>query len=69
MKKLPQGLLIVVGLMLIGLTILRISQSWPNDSHLDHVSGAWIALATDLRISRIFGGTSEIMKEIISRTL
>jgi hypothetical protein len=49
MKKLPQGLLIAVGLMLIGLTILRISQSWPNDSHLDHVSGAWVTLATDLR--------------------
>src|ERR1700733_10928079 len=49
MKRLPQILVVVIGLMLVGLTILRITQSWPNDSHLDHVSGAWGALAADLR--------------------
>jgi hypothetical protein len=48
MKKLPQAMVIAVSLMLIGLTVLRVSQSWPNDSHLDHVSGAWVALATDV---------------------
>jgi acyl-CoA dehydrogenase len=30
-----------------------------------HVARAW----TDLRVSKIFGGTNEIMKELISRTL
>jgi hypothetical protein len=49
MKRLPQVLVVAVSLMLVGLTVLRIVQSWPNDSHLDHVSGAWVALATDLR--------------------
>jgi len=49
MKKLPQVLVVAVGLLLVGLTVLRITQSWPNDSHLDHVSGAWVALAADLR--------------------
>ena len=49
MKRLPQILVVAVGSLLVGLTVLRITQSWPNDSHLDHVSGAWVALATDLR--------------------
>jgi hypothetical protein len=49
MKKLPQVLVVAVGSLLVGLTVLRITQSWPNDSHLDHVSGAWVALAADLR--------------------
>jgi hypothetical protein len=49
MKRLPQVLVVAVSLLLVGLTVLRIFQSWPNDSHLDHVSGAWVALATDLR--------------------
>ena len=49
MKRLPRILLTIVGVLLLGLTVLRITQSWPNDSHLDHVSGTWIALASDLR--------------------
>ena len=49
MKRLPQVFLLAVGLLLAGLTVLRITQSWPNDSHLDHVSGAWVALASDVR--------------------
>ena len=49
MNRLPRILLGLAGLLLVGLTVLRIVQSWPNDSHLDHVSGAWVALASDLR--------------------
>ncbi len=49
MNRLLRLFLIVVGVLLGGLTVVRVFQSWPNDSHLDHVSGAWIALAGDLR--------------------
>ena len=48
MNRLPRILVAAVTLLLVGLTILRIFESWPNDSHLDHVSGAWVALASDL---------------------
>ena len=34
-----------------------------------HVAGPIARLYTDARISRIFGGTTEIMKEIIGRSL
>ena len=49
MNRLLRLFLIAVGVLLVGLTVVRVFQSWPNDAHLDHVSGAWIALATDLR--------------------
>jgi hypothetical protein len=48
MNRLPRILVAGVAVLLVGLIALRIVQSWPNDSHLDHVSGAWVALASDL---------------------
>ena len=49
MKKLPQVLVAFSGLLLVGLTAVRLLQSWKNDSHLDHVAGVWVALALDLK--------------------
>jgi len=49
MRKLPQFLLICAAVLLVGLTLVRAGQSWRNDSHLDHVAGAWTAMALDLR--------------------
>jgi len=42
---------ILVGLaaLILGLTLFRMVVSWQNLSRIDHVSGAWITLATDLR--------------------
>src|SRR5437868_6401195 len=48
MKKLPRLVLAIAGALLLVLTIARVLASWANDSHLEHVSGVWIALAVDL---------------------
>ncbi len=49
MSKLPRLALAIAGVLLLVLTALRAAQSWSNDAHLDHVSGAWVALAVDLK--------------------
>ena len=49
MKKLPQTCVAVVAILMSGLTLVRVAQSWKYDSHLDHVSGVWVALALDLQ--------------------
>lgn len=49
MSKSPRLVLAISGILLLGLTALRVAQSWSNDSHLEHVSGAWTALAVDLK--------------------
>jgi hypothetical protein len=48
MKKPPRLVLAIAGVLLLVLTIARVLASWANDSHLEHVSGVWIALAVDL---------------------
>src|SRR5581483_11699603 len=48
MNKLPRVVLSIMALALAVLTFMRLVRSWSNDSHLEHVAGAWIALAWDL---------------------
>jgi len=48
MNKVPRIVLAIAGVLLIVLTMARAVPSWSNDSHLEHVSGVWIALAVDL---------------------
>jgi len=38
----------VAGVLLLGLTILRVVECWSTDSHLEHVAGVWVAEAIDL---------------------
>ena len=49
MNRLARVAFTVVAVLLIVLTLLRVARSWTNDSHLEHVAGAWIALAVDLK--------------------
>lgn len=48
MSKLARTLFIIVAVLLLALTLARAVRSWSNDSHLEHVAGAWVALAFDL---------------------
>jgi hypothetical protein len=48
MNKVPRTVLAIAGVLLIVLTMARALPSWSNDSHLEHVSGVWVALAVDL---------------------
>jgi hypothetical protein len=49
MSKPPRLILAISSILLLGVTALRAARSWSNDSHLEHVSGAWTALAVDLK--------------------
>ncbi len=49
MLKAPRAALAIAGILLLGLTVDRAIVCWRLDSHIEHVSGAWIALANDLR--------------------
>src|SRR5581483_10806306 len=49
MSKLPRVILTIISVLITGLTLLRALRCWSNDSHLEHVAGAWIALAVDVR--------------------
>src|SRR5947209_7002745 len=49
MHRFPRAVFVIVAALLAVLTGLRVVRSWSNDSHLEHVAGAWIALAVDLR--------------------
>ncbi|HET7440406.1 MAG TPA: hypothetical protein VFJ47_03825 [Terriglobales bacterium] len=46
--RLPRYLLMVVAVLLLTLTVARIARSWANDSHIEHVSAVWVAMALDL---------------------
>ena len=35
------------GALLAGLTLARVAECWPPDSHLEHVAGVWVAAAVD----------------------
>jgi len=58
MTKLPRLALIFATVLLIGLTLVRLAQSWIYDSHLDHVAGVWIALALDLKNGTFYRAAS-----------
>jgi hypothetical protein len=47
-SKLPRLILTFVGALLIALTLARAVPSWRNDSHIEHVSAIWVALAVDV---------------------
>lgn len=49
MLKGPRVALAIAGILLLGLTLDRAIVCWRLDSHIEHVSGTWIALANDLR--------------------
>jgi hypothetical protein len=38
----------VAGVLLLGLTVLRVVECWMTDSHLEHVAGVWVAEAIDV---------------------
>src|SRR5262245_6661216 len=33
--------------LLVGLTVCRMTRSWPNEAHLSYAEGVWIGLALD----------------------
>jgi hypothetical protein len=49
MSKIPRAVFAVVAIVLIALSLARAVRCWSNDSHLEHVAGAWVALAVDLK--------------------
>lgn len=49
MSKLPRVAFTIIAIFLIALTLARAVRCWSNDSHLEHVAGAWVALAVDLK--------------------
>lgn len=48
-NKLPRLVLTIAAALLVTLALARAMGSWANDSHIEHVSAVWIALALDLK--------------------